>query len=246
MPLLPHRQSRHQRECGLTLREIIFLVVLLIMLSLAVVPFIRGEKRGAANIVAMNNLVQWGIGLNLYLLDHENRLPSVGPTQPDAELKDAWYNALPPYLSQAPYGKVSGVGFKREDTSASIWSDPSLEKLFGKTHEVFIFPYAMNRYLQPVPSQPAYAVYDVQSPRSVVFLSEAASTDPGLLPGAVSYRFDRNPQSSSAKAHVLFVDGHVAPVTREILSAPQTMAAGDRMPDVSWMPFPGSPTPIVE
>lgn len=229
---------------GITTREILFLVILLTMLVLAVIPFLRKEQTGAASVVAMNNLVQWGIGLNLYLLDHDNRLPSVGPTQPDAELKEAWYNALPPYLSQAPYARVSAPGFKREDHSALLWSDPALRKMFGQTREVFIFPYAMNRYLQPVPGQPAYAVYDVQSPRSVVFLSEAASTDPGLLPGAVSYRFDRNPQSPTAKAHALFVDGHVAALTREILSAPQTTAAGEAMPDVSWMPFPGAPEPV--
>jgi len=230
----------------ISLREIFLLLVLLVMLVLAIVPFFSKGKTAAASTIAMNNLVQWGIGLNLYLLDHDNRLPSVGPAQPDAELKDVWYNELPPYLSQVPYGKLIAPGFNREDTSALIWKDPVLEKMFGKTREVFIFPFAMNRFLQPVPGQPAYAVYDVQSPRSVVFLSESSSTDPGLLPGAVSYRFNRKIDSPTATARVLFVDGHVGISTREVLSKEQTTAAGEPMPDVSWMPFPGAPIPVVE
>ena len=233
-------------EWGITTREILLLVVLSAMGAMAVWPFLSKGKSAAAETITMNNLVQWGIGLNLYLLEHENRLPSVGPVQPDPELKDVWYNALPPYLSQVSYGKLVSSGFKREDTSAIIWSDPAFEKMFGRAKDIFLFPYAMNRYLQPLPGQPAYAVYDVQSPRSVVFLGESASTDPGLLPGAVSYRYDRKIDSPKAKSHVLFVDGHVGISSREVLSKEQTTVAGEPMPDVSWMPFPGAPAPVVE
>ncbi len=238
--------SRNLRECGITLREILLLVVLTLMLLAALIPFLRRGKTSSESVAAMNNLVQWGIGLNLYLIEHNNRLPQVGPTQADSTLDDVWYNALPPYLSQAPYSKMIEPGFKKSDNSTIIWSDPGLEKMFGKTGEIFIFPYAMNRFLQPTLTQPAYAIYDVQSPRSVIFLSESASTDPGLLPPAVSYRYDRKPDSPSAIAHVLFLDGHVAPVKREILSAEPTTAAGDAMPEVSWQPFPGALAPQVE
>jgi prepilin-type processing-associated H-X9-DG protein len=170
----------------------------------------------------------------------------VGPAQPDASRPEVWYNALPPYLSQVPYGKLTASGFDRTDPAATIWRDPIIEKMFGKTNEAFIFPYAMNRYLQPVLRQTAYAISDVQNPRSVVFLGESSSTDPGLLPGAVSYRFNRKVNSPTATTHVLFVDGHVAVTTREIFSKEPTTGPDEPLPEISWLPFPGAPAPMVE
>lgn len=230
-------------QSGMATREVILLIVLFIMLAFALSPLLKKEKAAASSIVALNNLVQWGIGLNLYLIDHDNRLPLAGPSQADPELKDAWYNALPPYLSQVPYGKLISPGFNRADNSAIIWNDPSLAKIFGASRDLFIFPYAMNRYLQPLADQPAYAVYDMQSPRSVIFLAESASTDPGILPPAVSYRHSRKIDVPSAISHVLFVDGHAERTTREILSKEPSGDPQENLPPISWLPFPAAPSP---
>lgn len=234
-----------ERRKGMKTREIVFLAVMAVCLVVAIVPYIRKGQSEAANIRSLNNLVQWGIGLNLYLIDHENRLPQIGPSQPLANSENTWYQALPPYLSQKTYSELKNAGHAKGDLSAQIWNDPAIERMFGEAPSSFIFPYAMNRWLQPVPDLGAYAIYDVVSPRSVVFMTETASTDPGVLPAAVSYRHGRKPTSPAAETNVLFVDGHVAPVTREVLSAEPDTALDAPLPTVSWLPYSGAPEPTV-
>lgn len=241
-----HKRAIFLNQAGqraVAMREVILLVVLVVVLTFALSPLLRKQKATSSSVVALNNLVQWGIALNLYLIDHDNRLPLVGPSEADPELKDAWYNALPPYLSQAPFARLVSPGFNRADNSAIIWSDPSLAKIFGKSGDVFIFPYAMNRYLQPQADQPAYAVYDLQMPRSVIFLAESASTDPGILPAAVSYRHSRKMDAPTAISHALFVDGHAERTTREVLSKEPSNDPQEKLPSISWLPFPGAPAP---
>jgi len=232
----------------MTTREMVLLGALLIILAVAILPMFRKGKQQAASVAAMNNLMQWGIGLNLYLLDHDNRLPLAGPSQPRADLSDAWYNALPPYLSQAPWSSLVSPTFKRDDPSAAIWNDPVMREKFGEMKDIFIFPYGMNRYLQPQPDQPSFRVFDLENPQSVVFLSEAASVDPGLVPGAVSYRHSRKPLAPGAVGHVLIVDGHAAAVERRILSAEpgSEPPAEEKSPAVSWLPYADAPVPVVE
>ncbi len=45
------------------------------------------------------NLQQWGIALNLHLMDNANQLPEVGSASIDSSQTKAWYNSLPEYIS---------------------------------------------------------------------------------------------------------------------------------------------------
>lgn len=230
-----HRYLR--TNSGVAIREAILLLTFLIILGIMIIPRLVAQEGRISEIAAMNNLRQWNIGLNLYLLEHNNRLPDVGPSTPDANLTNAWYNALPPYLSQLPWSKLTSASLADDNARAIIWSDPAFRKLRRYTNSIFLFPYAMNRFLQPDPSYPAYRIFDVANPQTVIFLGESASMSPGLMPETISFRHARNAKSERAKAHVLFVDGHAAAMERRELES----GSGS----VAWLPF-GQPSGAVE
>ncbi|MEO0453813.1 MAG: hypothetical protein AAFY98_06705 [Verrucomicrobiota bacterium] len=204
---------------GLSRLELTIASALVLLVILIAVPILLSGQSSKKKQTSANNLLQWGIALNLYLIDNNNRLPTPGTERVSSDEITAWYNTLPLYLSRDALSDLS-PGPLPEKKEESIWINPaaldSAEKL---PRGYFTFYYGMNEELVGAKNKPL-RIYDVSNPTKTVFLSETCQTEPGIDPSGVEYFFGKPKPSPEATAHVLFCDGHVELVPYAELNFP--------------------------
>jgi prepilin-type processing-associated H-X9-DG protein len=233
---------RHSGQSGLTTTEVIALV-LLVFVALAIAwPFWSQQRSKHARQVSANNLRQWGIALNLYLGDSQNILPLTGSSETITTADNAWFNALPPYLSH-PMLKDLPPAERPGHRNDSFWCNPAA-KLPKSGAAPFYFTYGMNAWLS-VTSHGLYKIYEIENPMAVVFLAEVEGSTPVARPDSVVPRHGgKSPQDPNASAYFLFCDGHVELKTRAEFSAPKgledPLAPSEKL---TWVPFLNAPTP---
>ncbi|GAB4240604.1 MAG: hypothetical protein OHK005_02890 [Candidatus Methylacidiphilales bacterium] len=217
-------------------------VALVIIVGLIAVPLLFKQRETNARLISLNNLQQWGIALNLYLIENDNRLPQIGMNLDGEPNLFAWYNALPVYLSQQPLSDMPAAA-RPQPGQNSLWMDPAVQaKDFSGSGE-FWFAYGMNRWLQPNPGRPSYKIYEIADPGATVFLAETASHEPGILPSEVRFRHQHS-QTGKSVAQVLFCDGHAAAVGRaELVEAPGIDDPEQPLAPITWIPFYRAPRP---
>jgi prepilin-type processing-associated H-X9-DG protein len=227
--------GRHNLRAMKVLRLAVVGLVLVGVLVTTYATFLRrGEEARRAG--SARNLRQWGIALNLYLIDNKNQLPATGRAPVTSEQEDAWFNALPPYISQKPLAELP-PGERPRPGVASLWVDPATKPVRAWDPEVYYFNYGMNSALQPEAGVRSFRIYEIPHPELTVFLTEVDGFEPSTGPEDVAFRHGRaRPHSPEAKSHVLFCDGHVQAVNRAELvddpSARSTRAAEEG--SVSW------------
>ncbi len=225
---------------GISRVELIGIVVILVVVLGISIPYWQSKAREAKRAQSAGNLRQWGIALNLFLVENQNRLPEPGNSQPGPDDTWAWYNTLPAYIAQRPLAELTPEEMRRHP----VWNDPSAADDGGQ--EGYYFTYAMNRWLQtPVGSQ-ALRIFDLEDPSSTVFMTETAAHRPGVLPQGVSFRHGpRRDPHPDARAHVLFCDGHVQIVNRAKLAEdPETYNPNaEKLSGLTWVPYFQAPQP---
>jgi len=215
---------------------VIFLAILVAFFAL------RGQGAAREREATVNNLRQWGIALNLYLIDSRNVLPLAGSRE-NLEDEQAWFNALPPYLSQ-PMLKELAPGELPRIGRESLWVNPAARDPQPKEIGEKLFTYGMNAWLSPAKDR-FYKIYQIENPMAVVFLSEIEGYDPNVTADDVRPRFGASSLvSPEATAHFLFVDGHVAAAPRsEFLDDPDASDSESPSEKFTWVPFRGASAP---
>lgn len=219
----------------ITAREIIIAGVILVVLVAVVWTILGRQKADALRVASSRNLQQWGIALNLYLIENENQLPEVGGDPITPEQKKAWYNALPPYISQTPLADLP-AGQRPRPGVPSIWIDPVTKPVKAWDPEVFYFNYGMNKFLQPEADKRSFRIYEINFPANVVFMAGTQGYAPGIGPEEVFFRHGATGAANpNAETFVLFCDGHVQPVTRQkLVNDPEALKASAAENGVSW------------
>lgn len=218
-------------EKKITLREIGIAAVILVVLIVAVLTITSRNAGNAKRVASFRNMQQWGIALNLYLIDNENQLPEVGQSPITTEQKKAWYNALPPYISQKPLAELP-AGERPRPGVPSLWIEPGSKPVKAWDPEVFLFNYGMNKFLQPVEGTRSFRISEISYPSNIVFLVEVNGYEPGAEPENVIF-----PQGKGAKAmsNVLFCDGHVQTVDKQhLVDDANTLSAAAAANGISW------------
>lgn len=215
-------------------RELLLAGAVFILLLAAFAVWLMGRSKHASGAASARNLQQWGIALNLYLIDNENQLPEVGAAPIAATQEKAWYDALPPYLSQAPLADLP-PGQRPRPGVPSLWIDPSLKAVRIWDADLYYFDYAMNHALQPQANVRSFKINEINYPGNVIFLTEVNGNDPFVTPDTAVFRHGNRPGSPASLAIVLFCDGHAAPVTRAVLvDDPAARSAAAAENGVSW------------
>ena len=229
--------SIHHTPAGnrVTLREIGIGAAILVVLAVVLTGLFLKNQAEARRAASSRNLQQWGIALNLYLIDNENQLPETGKDPEPPEQKTAWFNALPPYISQPALADLP-PGSRPRPGVPSLWIDPASKPVKVWDPTVFYFHYGMNKFLQPVEGTRSFRISEISHPSRVVFLTEVAGYVPAIGPEDVVFRQGGAPPTSpTAETLVLFCDGHVEFVTRQVLvNDPNARSAAAAETGVSW------------
>jgi type II secretory pathway pseudopilin PulG len=222
-------------EKRISLREILIAFGILVVLAVMLSVILMKQKADATRTASSRNLQQWGIALNLYLIDNENQLPEIGADPVTPEQAKAWYNALPPYISQTALADLP-EGRRPRPGVPSLWIDPASQPVRVWDPAVFFFNYGMYKFLQPQEGGRSFRIYEINHPANVVFLTETDGYSPAIGPEEVVFRQGGGrPTSPNAEAFVLFCDGHVQPVTRqELVNDPESLEATAAAKGVSW------------
>ena len=202
--------------------------IVLVALILIVFANISGQQSKSERVAEMRTLQQWGIALNLYLIENENQLPAVGKTPIDSVQRNAWFNALPPFISERPLAELP-AGERPRPGEPSIWIRPTTKPVKIWDPEAFYFNYGMNSFLQPTEGARSFRIYEINFPGSVVFLAPTAGFDPGSTPESLVV-----PKGRKAEVPILFCDGHVQPVLASELLDPAALAVPTGNSGASW------------
>jgi len=209
------------------------LVGLIVVLAAVLIPYYLDRQSDAERTKALANMRQWGIALNLHLIEHDNQLPSLGSDDVSAEQKDAWYNSLPLYIglpSLADYAE----GERPRPGDDSIWISPAAEKVSNIPDTIHYFDYGMNRYLQPQKDVRSFKINELDYPGGVIFLAPVGHFDPFSSEESVICRFGPGGDSPEGEAPILFCDGHARYIKKQDLVSDAALEAKSAENGLSW------------
>ncbi len=262
---------------GFTLAELLVVMAIIAMLAAMLLPTLSAAGQKAGRIACLGNLRQWGLALDMYLDDNQQVFPDFSianqtPGAPSGYDQDnlywadlasfasaghgysAWFNALPPYVSQKPLWQYAADPSNFVN-GRSIFNCASARFLPQEVQPLnrVAFCYGINfkGTNGAVPIGPVFKSTVVAHPSAFVFFSDDRANS-GETPfyGAnpahdlAAPRGSLNHLSSrhSAGANLTFLDGHSAYYRYSYLCIREGSRIGDPAdPDVNWS-YDGTPS----
>lgn len=262
---------------GFTLIELLVVIAIIAILASLLLPALTRAKEQANRTACLSNLRQWGLALNMYLDDNGQTLPdfSIANNTPGAPAgydqdnihwsnlatfaaggygNSAWFNALPPYVSQKPLWKYAAnptnfVGGR------NIFNCPSARFVSTEVNPLdrVVFCYGINFKGTNglVPLGVPFKATSVLHPSAFVFFSDVRANsgeapfyganplnDLGAARGSLNHLSSRH----EGGANLTFLDGHSAYFRYTYLCYQKGTKIGDPgVPDVNWS-YDGTPS----
>jgi prepilin-type N-terminal cleavage/methylation domain-containing protein/prepilin-type processing-associated H-X9-DG protein len=140
----PKRKEKCWCRAAFTLIELLVVIAVIAILAALLLPALSQAKQRAQTIKCISNMRQWGMGFRMYADDNQDFVPDEGdpgetidskgsPTATD-NYDFAWYNCVPPLISQPPLINLYGLNGSSTNpplpSSSSLFSCPSAPEPF--------------------------------------------------------------------------------------------------------------------
>jgi len=272
-----HPGVKRNAKCGFTLIELLVVVAIITILAAMLLPALTMAKQSAARTACTSNLRQWGIALDMYLDDNNQVFPDFSianntPGAPGGYDQDnihwsdlatfaaggygnsAWFNALPPYVSQKPLSQYAANpadfvnGRSIFNCSAATFLPAEVDPL---NRVAFSYGINFKGTNGAVPAGSPFKATAVLHPSAFVFFSDVRANsgetpfyganplnDLGAPRGSLNHLSSRH----DAGANLTFLDGHAAYFKYSYLCYQKGAKIGDPgLPNVNWS-YDGTPS----
>ncbi len=131
-----------QARSAFTLIELLVVIAIIAILAALLLPALAKAKERALRAADLSNLRQWGLTIQIYSPDNNDRLPRDGMPVGSAEYPDmgntagnprdpgAWFNVLPPLFQEHPlsyYAALPGYAYDKFPpfNGSKMWECPA-------------------------------------------------------------------------------------------------------------------------
>lgn len=236
-PFSPSPRRAPHGPAAFTLIEILVVVAIIAILAAMLFPALSGALRSGKQATSVSNLRQWGSAFHASWTERDGEMPSDGSGATSMTSEEAWFNRMPPKMG-IPALKDSGTDMPKFGKK-SVWVNPGAPTIPATG---IPFWYGYNDYLSSA-AEPNLRFTRVVHPSKTALLVEKrpdadAAGNPNNIEG---YYGAKDPRDQEATCNVLFVDGHVAAVTRKVFTAPEATAVSSENQMLQakflWIPF---------
>ncbi|HWL51832.1 MAG TPA: hypothetical protein VNQ90_05330 [Chthoniobacteraceae bacterium] len=209
--MLPPSRRHQPLHAGLTVMEMLLVVVVIAFLALLAIPVVNNVQTKGKEVSCASRMRTIGQAIRLYQADHHGFLPPNKTDPPGITADNTWVYAIHPYLN-VPTGSTASVGPKMQP----YLTCPSNTELFS-TWAWWYSNYAVNA------SDTTVFGFNGQScrphlrePSKTMMLTETKGFGRAIRPTAnglllLDFRHQ-------ARANVLFFDGHLEARDRKAIS----------------------------
>jgi prepilin-type processing-associated H-X9-DG protein/prepilin-type N-terminal cleavage/methylation domain-containing protein len=189
------------RSEGVTLIELLVTLSVMSVLMGMLIPQLQKARGVTHKVACQQNLRQWGLATQLYVLDHDGFLPHDGAPN-GISRRRAWYVELPLQIGDRPYLEQPNW---RTDPEAvlprSLWLCPGNTR---RSNGHGLFHYCLNRHINGSgAASRRVQLSSLSEPARLVWLY-----DNGGLAAVASIR-NVHTNLHQQGANILFLDGHV-------------------------------------
>ncbi len=183
-----------------TLIELLVVIAIIAILASLLLPAVSKVKSKAHGITCLNNLRQWVVAMQLYVLDHDDYLPPEG-TGTTLNQQTGWYVALPKEIGLGDYFQMPWRTNAAAPIGKSIWICPANPRRSNGNN---LFHYCMNEHVDETGENDHPVRFSsVPQTTSVVWLF-----DNGKL-AARAQQNNVHTNIHEGGANFAFLDGHV-------------------------------------
>jgi prepilin-type N-terminal cleavage/methylation domain-containing protein/prepilin-type processing-associated H-X9-DG protein len=197
------------KDAGFTLIELLVVIAIIGILAALLLPTLASAKRKARAIQCVNNLHQLSHATFMYCDDNEDYLPFAWYDDPDP-VHNNFYNLLSPYI----YGDAGFDGYG--DYEDNVYACPTrLDEPLPDDQNPFEVSYGMNasnsvNYPNDDPAIVVHKLAEAQANNASTRLLIADVSWPYNHPAITVISTNQVGFKHSARANMLFYDGHVA------------------------------------
>lgn len=190
---------KHGISSGLTLTELLVTVSVIGLLFSMTLPVLAKAKVTARKISCLNHLRQWGIGLQLFTMDHDGLLPKDGSGS-GSSTQSGWYVDLPQALGIPTYHSRPWRTNAAAEIEKTIWICPGNPR---RSNGKNLFHYSANRHVNGSGAGRQVRLTSIPVPSETIYLFDNSKKAPVAGPNNLHTNLH------SKGSQILFLDGGV-------------------------------------